>query len=578
MFISAIKIHNYRNLDGVEVELDESINFILGENNLGKTNFLELFNSVFNKSSFSESDFTDIDNPIAIEITLGVPDDEIGYFGDLFDPECKNTINIAASQDTPEDPIRFSHIQTGTYISPALIRGANYIRYDSLRNPLNELNFEKNRGVGKFLNYLTKRFLSQNELEHLDFIDTGKLGEVVDYINSSLGLIKTFRDFQIGATVEDNTEDVISKLMVLRDSKNYSLKSVGFGVQFLVLFPLLIFEKLIVSSKKLSPSIFKSQAESHISIILGLDEPEIHLHPYMQRSLVKYLARIMSSKDLEFQALFKSVFDIDRIQGQLIMATHSPNILFNDFKQIVRFFKNDAGSLEVVSGANVVLDAQSTKHLHRNFPFVKEVFFSRCVILVEGDTEKGALPGFATSIKIQGSDIDLDELGISIIQADGADSIPPIMKMLAKFGINSVGVVDRDKYDSQTKKFQGIKNLFVTSQLDFEGELVRHIQNADHSKALYDVLVEHDSKGLKRCMLQNPVNNARIRYGINVPENIMITAEEINDWDQFAAFFLSWLTVNKSISIGITLGTQFSEADIPSVYRDAIIRAVELSK
>lgn len=577
MYLSAIKIDNYRNLDGIKVHFDEAINFIVGENNLGKTNFLELLNSILNRSSFSESDFFDCDKPISIDISFWLPDDEIGYFGDLFDPQNRNLINVSVSQETPEDPIRFCHQETGTYISPSQIRGSNYIRYDSLRNPINELNFEKNRGVGKFLNYLSKRFFKQKELDHIDFIDASKLVDLLKYINSSLGLIKPFKDFGIAATLEDDAEDLIAKLIVLRDSNNYSLKAVGFGVQFLVLFPLLIFEKLIVSGKKLSPSIFKSEHGSHISIILGLDEPEIHLHPYMQRSLVKYLSRIITSNDVEFQGLFKYVFDIDKINGQLIMATHSPNILFNDFSQIVRFYKDKSGALQVVSGANILLDAQAKKHLHRNFPFVKEAFFSRCVILVEGDTEKGALPGFASAIKINGVSVDLDELGISIVQADGANSIPPIMKMLGMFGIKSVGVIDNDKYQSETKKFEGIPDLFVTSQLDFEGEIVQHIKETDRSKSLYKVLEDHDSQGLKRCMFQNPVNNARIRYGLNIPENVMIVAEQIQDWDNFSGFFLSWLSVNKSISIGITLGTLLLEDDIPAVYKNAIARAVELA-
>ena len=40
MRISRVKVHNYRNIDGIEVLLNPECNYIIGENNLGKSNFL----------------------------------------------------------------------------------------------------------------------------------------------------------------------------------------------------------------------------------------------------------------------------------------------------------------------------------------------------------------------------------------------------------------------------------------------------------------------------------------------------------------------------------------------------------
>ena len=36
MRIVELKIENYRNLDGVSIKFDEDVNYIVGENNLGK--------------------------------------------------------------------------------------------------------------------------------------------------------------------------------------------------------------------------------------------------------------------------------------------------------------------------------------------------------------------------------------------------------------------------------------------------------------------------------------------------------------------------------------------------------------
>ena len=45
MYISEIlEITNYRNLTGKRIKFNETLNFLIGENNIGKTNMLELIN------------------------------------------------------------------------------------------------------------------------------------------------------------------------------------------------------------------------------------------------------------------------------------------------------------------------------------------------------------------------------------------------------------------------------------------------------------------------------------------------------------------------------------------------------
>ena len=48
MYISEFKeIDNYRNLSGKTIKFDKTMNFLIGENNIGKTNILELLNIFF---------------------------------------------------------------------------------------------------------------------------------------------------------------------------------------------------------------------------------------------------------------------------------------------------------------------------------------------------------------------------------------------------------------------------------------------------------------------------------------------------------------------------------------------------
>lgn len=75
MYVSEIvEITNYRNLTGKTVKFNETLNFLIGENNIGKTNILELINIFLSVGKFIESDFTDVMQPIRIKLRIRYSD------------------------------------------------------------------------------------------------------------------------------------------------------------------------------------------------------------------------------------------------------------------------------------------------------------------------------------------------------------------------------------------------------------------------------------------------------------------------------------------------------------------------
>jgi hypothetical protein len=70
MRISNIKISNYRNIDGIGVCFNPDCNYIIGENNLGKSNFLSLLGTVCNGKGFDEKDFSDPEKAIEVELDI----------------------------------------------------------------------------------------------------------------------------------------------------------------------------------------------------------------------------------------------------------------------------------------------------------------------------------------------------------------------------------------------------------------------------------------------------------------------------------------------------------------------------
>ena len=569
MRIKGLSVENYRNLSTATIAFEESCNFIVGENNLGKSNILNLLNIIFTRRGFAYDDFTDATLPITVNVRIKLAIEEIGHFEDLFDLDDYTYINIACRQVSPDENMEFYHLETETYISPSLIKCLNFIYYDSLRNPISEINFDSSRGVGRFLSRMIKDYLANEEgVSSENLIDTEFTESLLADVNAKLGRIKSFKDNGISAVLEGDVLQLIPKLFSLQDGKGSSLSKCGYGIQFLLLVTLSILDKLqTISDQRKETGVFVNEetGSKSISVVLGLDEPEIHLHPYMQRSLIKYLNRVINNQDSDLSILIKELFDIDRFDGQIIVATHSPSIILNDFRQIIRLYK-DNGDTKIVSGINLTLGEQLEKHLLLHFPFIKEAFFARCAIFVEGDSEYGSFPFFA-----QKCDIDLDEYGICVIQA-GGDSVLQLIQLAEKFGIPCVGIKDSDGDPTPT----GIPNLWKTTERDFEAELMALVDSGKES-VLYEIVIEFDSEGEDRIMEAAALNKrAHKKYNyLPAPTSTNLKLSEIDKTNvvNLKAFYSTWFSINKSQPLGLLIGIKLEKEDIPQIYTSLIEHA-----
>ena len=74
MYISDVRIENYRTFEDVEFHFDSRANYIVGDNNIGKTNFLSFLKSTTHGYGFREDDFLDKDKAIRVFFTLSSED------------------------------------------------------------------------------------------------------------------------------------------------------------------------------------------------------------------------------------------------------------------------------------------------------------------------------------------------------------------------------------------------------------------------------------------------------------------------------------------------------------------------
>lgn len=563
MEITYIKISNYRNLNELEIFINKDINYIVGENNVGKSNFQNCLVKTLTCKSFQTDDFEDESKQITINLSLHLTDEEVGIFDDMVDPVEKETINIIAVQENPDDNIKYYHKETNGAISNSLIKKINIISYDSLRNPKNEINFSKTKGAGAFLNYLVHRYTEEHSTT---IIRQNEVKKVEKYLANSLNNLNVIKRFGIKPQVDIDSADILSKILLLRDKNEINIPENGYGVQFNLLIMLSLLEK-IIEFRKRNKNIDKS-----FSSLLIFDEPEIHMHPYLQRTLIKEINKLALGQDEHFNILLKEYFGIEHFRAQIIITTHSPNILNDDYSKIIRMYKKDERTL-AVSCSNIRLDSKEKKQLLMQFEYIKEAIFSRAAIVVEGESEYGSFRGFAEKL-----DVDFDKEGISLIKAGGADSIPTIIKLFNKLAIRTVGVIDNDK--KIEKNLPNEEHLFYTKTKCFDSEIVdRVLFNKDYI-VLENILREYDSAGFDRCLQKSTINNIIQTFNyknLNADKDYRF-ADVGKDNKLYKVMFVTWFSINKCILLGKTIGNNLDKKDIPVNYVKAINKVKEYAR
>lgn len=286
MIISELKVNNYRNLSDLNITNDEPVKFIIGENGVGKSNLMEMLNTVFNKNSFQESDFYDADKPITIELNLKLNKIERGYFDDLFDVSDSLKISILATQDVPGGRLEFKHKDSESPISYKKIKDIPFVYYSSTQAPA-DWNFNKSRTAGKFLNELLNDFILKKKINSADLINEDKLNLVISYINSVIHQIKFIEKNDVSAMIENDILSLIPRLIELKNSNNISVNSMGSGIKYSSFIYFEILNKILLAVKQKSSAILTDTTDkTYLPIIIALDEPEIHLHPFMQRNII----------------------------------------------------------------------------------------------------------------------------------------------------------------------------------------------------------------------------------------------------------------------------------------------------
>ena len=573
MRISKLRIENYRNLDGVAISFDEDVTYIVGENNLGKTNVLDLLNTIFNQATIGEEDFADTEKRSGAVVTLKMDEDEIGISGPDIDPTTGNTITVCAFADDPDSRIEFVAEESGEKISPSFMRSVHMFRYSTASFNRGDLAFDGTRGVGRVLSKGIALYLDREGKEVSDFLDGNELEGLVSDLGTIVDDVPILSSYGVRTGVDSSDGGTLGSLVTLLDKRGVHFKKAGVGLQYLAIASLSIIESIMrLSPKRLQESLCSDGDDKRVlHAVLVYDEPEAHLHPYMQRRLSKSLHRICEGEDAKFNALLKEYFGIDSIKAQLIMVTHSPNILARGYKNIVRFGQGE-DSPRVMCGKDIDLSDKIEKHLMLNFESIREAFFARSVLAFEGQTESGAIPVFACNLGI-----DLDDYGVVPIRAGGKENVKPLGELLDKFKIPNYSIVDRDAKLPETSG-----DHITTIERDFEAEVIDSLFASDNQGAFIALLESTNSQRATSIKgNSNALNKASIIYDVCLPDSEYVFQGpefdgQFADTPKSRALMYAWLSSNKGVVSGVALAEALGADGVPVCYESIIRKAVGL--
>lgn len=167
--------------------------------------------------------------------------------------------------------------------------------------------------------------------------------------------------------------------------------------------------------------------------ILGIEEPEAHLHPQMQRVVFR---------------------DLLRSKRPVLVSTHSPNVVSVAPLESLVVLRTVGNECKLASLANAGFTADERADLERYLDVTRaEIVFGRGVILVEGDAEKFVVPAAAG---LHTTPVHLDEFGITVCSVAGTD-FEPHARLLCALNIPFVVVTDGDVRDASAASPPGIE-------------------------------------------------------------------------------------------------------------------------
>lgn len=496
LFISRVKIKNYRNFKDVDVRLGHK-QIIIGENNVGKTNFLKALQLILDPTlsdedrMLEESDFNDtLVNPMENkeEIVIEV----------YIENYSNNKTILTVFQDATVKNEKGKEVLKLTYRFFPYIDDAGNIEYQynifkgndetkkfgsyerkylnlkvikALRDVESEI---RNSRTSPIQRMLKDYAIDKNDLERIaeeyrkngeEILNLDELVDLTNNINKRFGAILGNDDFDVSLqAMEISPGRVLSSLKLLMAQRNTSDISLGLNN---ILYISMILQML---QDKTVPSLIKEDKYNELIVLAGgeivkdtyeqsqnrnyflkeriSDVQHKKLYSFMSKNIpISNAVTILAIEEPEAhlhpvnqRLIYKDV--IQNSNNSVLLTTHSTHITaIAPINSIVHLHNDGTKGTEIHATAAMPMDEGEFLDVERYLDVKRgEIYLGKAVLLVEGIAEEYLVPRFA---ELLGKP--LDEKGIIVCNIN-CTNFTPYVKLLHSLAIPYAVITDGDFY------------------------------------------------------------------------------------------------------------------------------------
>lgn len=270
------------------------------------------------------------------------------------------------------------------------------------------------------------------------------------------------RDIYGDYSIEFSTGFTLTNILVDYGDGPRSINSIGEGSKKRLLLAIVEWDKEIKSK------------EPHKVVIKGYDEPDASLHYSAQKEMYYTL------KDLSNNS---------SAQVQVIICTHSISMIDRAPARLINHIKQESGVSHIEYLKDY--DEKDIKEFLDNISEMagiknSSIFFERCFVIVEGDTEENALPAIYRKLVSKS----LPEDGIILINLKGNGSWESFLKLLNRNKSEAtILFLDNDTQEDTSRKITINKLRQINFDQDFLYNNVILVGNKEFEDTFSDTLI-----------------------------------------------------------------------------------------
>ena len=474
MKLVRIRLCNFWSFGAEPIEIDlDAMTFLIGPNGSGKTAVLQALSRMFSldpvQRRVKRSDFH---VPVDEDPEQEPEGRELWIEVDFEFPE----LSLDEEQESPAVPSNFAHMQLVAEAGPAQVRVrlkaaidqaddieetlTYVIRVDENDQPVEESVVAKQERNAIQVHYLPAR---RNPADHISYSTSTLLGRALRAADWSdeREEVRTLTA-QISESMADN--DAIAGIAQALSTQWSSVHSGAYYANPSVSFARNELESLL---RHLTVGFAPAPGETHVDYSRLSDG---------QQSLL-YLSLILAMQDIGERVLsgaLGTAFDVDKLRpavftliaieepenslsphylgrviraltgfserndAQALVATHSPALLRRVPPESIRYLRLGEERETIVKGIELPENEAAHKFVREGVQAFPELYFSRLVVLGEGDSEEIVLPRL-----LQARGILTDDASISVVPLGGRH-VNHLWRLLSGLGIPHVTLLDLD--------------------------------------------------------------------------------------------------------------------------------------